>query len=91
LFQIGVHLLFKFNLKIFLIAKQLNDSSVIISALETFRIDQAKAPIKQIKSYYEPVIIDDIDKNKSKDYINKYFVMLYNEKLYTSKNSKERK
>ena len=69
--------------------KQLNDSTVIISALETYRLDPSK-PLQQISAYYEPLNIESEDKTKQ-DYMNKYFVMLYNQDLYDGKDISERK
>jgi hypothetical protein len=72
--------------------KQLNDSSVIISALETFRLDPSHS-LQEIVRYYEPVVLDLDEKGKprGKEYPNKYFVMLYNDKLTDGKEMNERK
>ncbi len=72
--------------------KQLNDSSVIISALETYRLDP-KHSLREIIRYYEPVTMDsETGKPKSaREYPNRYFVMLYNAEINDGKQMSERK
>lgn len=70
---------------------QLNDSSVIVSALETFRLD-ISTKLRDIARYYEPVQIDFGKNDKvANDYINRYFVMLHSEKVNDGKSLNERK
>lgn len=63
---------------------QLNDSSMIISALETFRLDSSHS-LKEIINYYQPVVLDGVEMN------NKYFVMLYNDDMTDRKSLVDRK
>ena len=65
--------------------KQLIDSSVIVSAMETYRLDPSFS-LKEIVKYFEP-----IDRDGKLEYNNKYFVMLYNENLKEGKTTSERK
>ena len=67
----------------------MNDSSLIVSALETFRLDTSHS-LKEIIKYFQPVVID------SKDGVpiemnNKYFVMLYNDNVSDRKSLVDRK
>jgi microsomal prostaglandin-E synthase 2 len=55
--------------------KQINDSSVIISALETYRL-HPKTPLDEIVSYYQLIESKDSRGKPVYDYPNKYFVML---------------
>lgn len=72
-----------------ILKKQLNDSTVIISALETYRLDPSKS-LRQISTYFEPVKIDN-DPKANAEYMNKYFVMLYNSKTSDGKDVSDRK
>lgn len=65
---------------------------MIISALETFRLDP-NASLKQILSFYEPLKIENnnFQEQKSPEYINKYFIMLFDEKMNDGKNVNDRK
>ena len=63
---------------------QLNDSSLIKSALETYRLDPTHS-LKEIINYYQPVKADDIEMS------NKYFVMLYNDNVSDRKSTVDRK
>lgn len=63
---------------------------MIISALETFRLDPSM-PLEQINKFYEPAEIESGDKSKSVDILNKYFVMLHNDRMNDGKDVSERK
>ncbi len=67
-----------------LLLKQLIDSSVIVSALETFRLGPTYS-LKEIVRYYAPIEGDKLDFN------SKYFVMLHNENMNDGKTFSERK
>lgn len=70
---------------------QLNDSSVIISALETYRLDPSHS-LREIVRYFEPVEFDAKGNRQSQvDVSNRYFVMLYNDKVVEGKSNSERK
>lgn len=56
--------------------------------METFRLDPTHS-LQQIAKYYEPY--DMSEDKKSADYQNKYFVMLYNDKLNDRKDINDRK
>ena len=60
--------------------------------METFRLDP-NTSLKQILYFYEPLKIENnnIQEKKSPEYINKYFIMLYDEKINDGKNVNDRK
>jgi microsomal prostaglandin-E synthase 2 len=55
--------------------KQLNDSTVIVSALETFRTNPTSS-LKEIARFYEPIEYMNEKGQKTRDLPNKYFLML---------------
>jgi hypothetical protein len=67
----------------------LNDSSVIISALETYRLDPSHS-LKDILKFYEPMESIEVNK-KTKEYPNRHFVMLYSDKITDGKDVSQRK
>ncbi len=59
--------------------------------METFRLD-SNTSLKQILSFYEPLNIEsNAQVQKSPEYINKYFIMLFDEKINDGKNVNDRK
>ena len=64
---------------------------MIVSALQTYRLDDSHS-LKEIVKYFEPVEVDNYgNKLSSLDFHNKYFVMLYNEKISENKTFSERR
>ena len=61
---------------------------MIISSLETYRLGPNK-PLNEITTYYEPLEIE--GEKGRRDYINKYFVMLYNQAMNDNKDVSERR
>ena len=74
----AINIRINFNLHFF--CKQINDSSVIISALETFRLHPT-VPLKEIVSFYDGVESKDSRGKPVYDFPNKYFIMLQNKRV----------
>ncbi|ELT91950.1 hypothetical protein CAPTEDRAFT_228714 [Capitella teleta] len=62
---------------------QVNDSSVIISCLETF-LEDPSIPFDRIVSFYPPLESEGKGKKKVFEYPNKYFVMYGDKKIKTT-------
>ena len=66
------------------IVQQLNDSSLIISALESFLLDQTQS-VPQLVSYYPELESENERGKKVYEYPNKYFLMHGKEAALTDK------
>ncbi len=62
---------------------------MIISALETYRLDSSHS-LKEIITYYQPIVFDSKDMAPI-EMNNKYFVMLYNDDVSDRKSLVDRK
>jgi hypothetical protein len=60
--------------------------------METYRLNP-NTSLKQILSYYEPLKIENnnIPAKISSEYINKYFIMFFDDKMCDKKNLHDRK
>ena len=65
--------------------QQINDSSVIISALRSLMLGQDS--IEQILGYYPEMTMQGADGKEEKEYVNRYFIM---HKVATDKKSMDR-
>ena len=69
--------------------QQLNDSTVIISILETYLGDRSQS-LEKIKTYYPSLESKDPKGKKTTEYPNKYFVM-YGENILDKRTLEQKK